>query len=457
MPITTRPRLVVSVDHPLDILTACEFGTTIDGRLEDQWHELADGIDLLRDSPDEPVIGFRVFRLSERGPEAFDIDELWSGEHFDAPVLGLFDVPAGAVITAARDRYRNNGTFNRYLFGLATHAKGEEAVRAWRQCLEAGELMAHYGLGYSLLEIGCPREAYHHLRCYTEIAPQLPWAWRYFGAAAEAIGELAEARAAYRRALALSAEHGEETDAGDLLAAMADGTPTPERSGVKLLLWGDELAPGRRRIESLASGLAAGLVNPGALNDAVAVVEFEGCTVLACAAGDGDPVTSRVALRALLAALRNVPDVVETAIEEPEILWEQVRLALAGPAELHGSEGGGVSLTLAVVCCDAVIWSAVGATQLFFVTPDGFDIIDEPEPTSLEPLEWGASEDDLAAGLRTAGYLIDDLGAVLVHSNAADVFDALGQVGDPEIPGDLRLGVLLSSGEGPAAAALMQV
>jgi hypothetical protein len=49
------------------------------------------------------------------------------------------------------------------VFGLATNAEGERAVALWRQCLEAGDSMAHYSLGYTLLELGRAREAYGHL------------------------------------------------------------------------------------------------------------------------------------------------------------------------------------------------------------------------------------------------------------------------------------------------------
>ena len=89
----------------------------------------------------------------------------------------------------------------------------DQAEPLWRACLESGDSMAHYGLGYTLLALDRPREAYGHLRFYTELSPANAWAWCFLGQACEAIGETAEARAAYARAVEL----GEETDAPERL------------------------------------------------------------------------------------------------------------------------------------------------------------------------------------------------------------------------------------------------
>ena len=82
--------------------------------------------------------------------------------------------------------------------------------------------MAHFGLGYTLYDLGRPQEAYRHLRHYTEIAPCGSWNWCWLGKAAEALGETSEARTAYERALELEDEGGEETDAAELLGRLAD-------------------------------------------------------------------------------------------------------------------------------------------------------------------------------------------------------------------------------------------
>lgn len=80
--------------------------------------------------------------------------------------------------------------------------------------------MAHFGLGYTLLELGRDREAYRHLRYYAEIAPAHPWNHCWFGKAAAAIGEVEEARSAYLRAIELTEAGGDETDAPELLAEL---------------------------------------------------------------------------------------------------------------------------------------------------------------------------------------------------------------------------------------------
>ncbi len=77
--------------------------------------------------------------------------------------------------------------------------------------------MAHFALGYTLYELGRFHEAYRHLRHYTEIAPFHSWNWCWLGKAAAALGEVDEARAAYRRALELEDEGYDETDARSLL------------------------------------------------------------------------------------------------------------------------------------------------------------------------------------------------------------------------------------------------
>ena len=82
---------------------------------------------------------------------------------------------------------------------------------------------AHYGLGYTLLALERPHEAYRHLRFYTELTPTNAWAWCYRGQAAEGIGENAEARHCYQRAVELDPAGEEDTDAAERLDALRDG------------------------------------------------------------------------------------------------------------------------------------------------------------------------------------------------------------------------------------------
>lgn len=75
--------------------------------------------------------------------------------------------------------------------------------------------MAHYGLGYTLYDLGRYREAYRHLRAYTELVPADGWAWCWLGKACEAMGDTDEARSSYQEAIRLD---GDGTDAPELLA-----------------------------------------------------------------------------------------------------------------------------------------------------------------------------------------------------------------------------------------------
>ena len=208
--------LYINRDLELDWLIAVEFGRVVDGQPEDHFQPVGEDFAYCLDGPGGEAIGFAVDDLSSFDAEAWP--ELWQTPHFDAPLFGLRNAPAGAVTLAAQARLAEEPTTNRLLFNLAISADGDEAVGLWRQCLEAGDSMAHYGLGYTLLDVGRPREAYGHLRAYVEACPTNAWAWCWLGRAHEALGELTDARAAYRLAL----EHDEETDAPDLLTALEE-------------------------------------------------------------------------------------------------------------------------------------------------------------------------------------------------------------------------------------------
>ncbi len=80
--------------------------------------------------------------------------------------------------------------------------------------------MAHFALGYTMFELGRFHDAYRHLRYYAQISPAHPWNHCWYGKAAEAIGEFGEAAAAYRRAIELTEEGAEETEATELLAEL---------------------------------------------------------------------------------------------------------------------------------------------------------------------------------------------------------------------------------------------
>ena len=138
---------------------------------------------------------------------------------FDALTSGLWPLNDGQVYTTLQ-RLQRDGL-------VAEIAEGEAALADWLDCLEAGDCMAHFALGYTLYDLGRYHEAYRHLRYYAELAPAGPWNWCWYGKAAEAIGEYGEAQTAYRRAIAIErdqvAEGAETFQDGFAVTAAAEG------------------------------------------------------------------------------------------------------------------------------------------------------------------------------------------------------------------------------------------
>lgn len=216
----TRPRLYLNRDADVDWLVALEFGRVDDGQSDDDWRMVSEAFGFLHAGPGGREVGFKIVELAAFDTEDDELSDVWDGPRFDVPALGLADVTVGEIVLATRALLGEASTLNRQIFGAAIHADGDEAVGLWFACLQAGDGMAHFGLGYTLYEQGRRPEAYRHLRHYTELAPQGPWPWCWLGKAALAVGEVEEARAAFERALQLEDEQGEETDAGELLAAL---------------------------------------------------------------------------------------------------------------------------------------------------------------------------------------------------------------------------------------------
>jgi tetratricopeptide (TPR) repeat protein len=218
--VTTRPRLYLNHDTDWNWLIALEYGETDDGQPKDNWNVVADDFAYLLDRPvDGRCLGFRVNEVSEFDLEDEEVRVIWEGPRFDAPQLGLINASAGEILLAAREFFGEDDSINRFYFDNAI-AAGDEPQKAafyWRCCLQAGDVMAHYGLGYTLLELDRPREAYRHLRAYTEIVPSNAWGWCYRGQACEALGDTDEARQCYAEAVRLEDRGGEETDAPERL------------------------------------------------------------------------------------------------------------------------------------------------------------------------------------------------------------------------------------------------
>ena len=217
---STRPRLYINHAPELDWLIALEFGRVDDAQPEN-WRGVSDQLGFLYESPGGRCLGFKVLSFSSFDPSAEEADEVWSGPTFDVPLVGLTSVSAGEIVLATRALLGDQPTINRVYFNDAAGAQSpDEALALWSCCLEAGDSMAHFGLGYTLYERKRYPEAYRHLRHYTEIAPCGAWNWCWLGMAAEAVGEQAEARQAYERAIELEAGGGDETDAAERLARL---------------------------------------------------------------------------------------------------------------------------------------------------------------------------------------------------------------------------------------------
>jgi tetratricopeptide (TPR) repeat protein len=210
--------LFINRDGDYDWLIALELGRVYDGHPREQFRDVSDECAYMLDRPGgRRAVGFVVYGLRDFDP--LEHPRLFRGPRFDAPLFGLTAATAGEIILATRSRLLDESTTNRVFFSAAIDANGADQETLWRQCLECGDSMAHYALGYTLLSRGRARDAYGHLRYYTELAPNSAWAWCWLGQACEALGEPTDARAAYERAVELDAE----TDAGDHLLQLGAG------------------------------------------------------------------------------------------------------------------------------------------------------------------------------------------------------------------------------------------
>jgi hypothetical protein len=216
----TNVPLHLSVNVTDDWLEAIEFGSVVDGRPPSQLVELSADVRYVLRSARGPVSGFTVHKFTK-----LDIDDLgglaFDGPRFSVPLLGLDEATLGEVVLAARARFEVS-TADVCFFMLALASAEDEgdlegAAGHWLSCVESGDMRGHFGLGYTLYDLGRHREAYSHLRRYTELAPHNSWSWLWLGRAAEAVGELDEARSAYRRAIRREREGSFRTDAPERL------------------------------------------------------------------------------------------------------------------------------------------------------------------------------------------------------------------------------------------------
>jgi tetratricopeptide (TPR) repeat protein len=221
-PLTDLP-LRLTVDWRDDHLLAVAYGHVVDGKREDEYVRLSDTASLLLSEPGGEPIGFVVDCINDLDPDD-EFPELLEGPEFSVPELGLSAANPGEITTAALTAYHLNSTLDAALFHKAVDCEdedGEERLANWRVCLGAGDLKAHFAIGYTLCELDRHREGYAHLRYYTELVPRNAWAWCWLGHACRGMGDEQEAVAAYEKALELEAEGSYETDASTCLEELA--------------------------------------------------------------------------------------------------------------------------------------------------------------------------------------------------------------------------------------------
>jgi tetratricopeptide (TPR) repeat protein len=219
----SRPQLYLNHDADFDWLIAVEYGAADDDQPDEYRKVVSDSFAYLLDRPGGRAIGFTVKGFSAFDPEDARLSEAWEGPRFDAPQLGLRNASAGEIAVAAGHFFKGDSSVNRWHFDRAVGSSGKEAEFHWRATLQAGDAMAHYGLGYTLVELGRAEEARAHLEEYTRAVPENAWAWCWLGRACEEMGEPERARAAYEKALELEAGSEDETDAAELLEGLDEG------------------------------------------------------------------------------------------------------------------------------------------------------------------------------------------------------------------------------------------
>ena len=161
----THPALYISRDPEYNWLSALEFGRVPDGQHPGCWRPVDEHFAYFVPRRKRHPRGFHVHHFDEFDPYAPEVEAIWDGPRFAAPLLGLDAATAGEVIVAARAHLGDEPTINRVYFGSATNTRGDEAIGFWRCCLEAGDGMAHFALGYTLFELGPPRTASNRIFC----------------------------------------------------------------------------------------------------------------------------------------------------------------------------------------------------------------------------------------------------------------------------------------------------
>jgi len=219
--------LRISYDQGSDTLWALRPDVVIDGHPDDACDQPLAGFYIYRRGPGGLAIGFCTDEASEWDVMECADESLWGADDlaFDVPTLGLRAATIGEIILCARSAL-DESTPDIVFFQKAVAAGGDEnlerAETMWRRCLAAGDLKAHFGLGYTLVGLDRPHEAFGHLVTYTELTPELAWGWSWRGQAALAMGDVAEARMCFERAVEIEEDGSSKSNAGEWLDKLDD-------------------------------------------------------------------------------------------------------------------------------------------------------------------------------------------------------------------------------------------
>jgi len=183
--------------------------------------EVCDQVRLMLDLSADRCVGFVMNGLSCFAFEAPENAVVWGRPRFDVPALGIEQGTVGLIAATARLLLAGLRTPDRVWFDQALAAgESEEAIELWQACLDEGNELARYALGYTLLNHGRALEAKEQLKHYSSLVRWNAWAWCYVGQACEALEDWEEAEYAYRQALTATRAGANDTDAPERLAEL---------------------------------------------------------------------------------------------------------------------------------------------------------------------------------------------------------------------------------------------
>lgn len=187
---------------------------------------------------DGRTVGFTAFPLSDLTPGALADDA--GSPRFDAPALGLQGATPQEILHAADRRWGTSASDDVAAFHAAVAAAEddgdlERAASLWARVVDLGDVRGFFGLGYTLLDLGRPHEAYEVLLRYEELTPGNAWSSFYVGRVCERLGVRQQAVSAYRRAVGAQRAGSYATEASERLLALGEpadlGLPEAADSG----------------------------------------------------------------------------------------------------------------------------------------------------------------------------------------------------------------------------------